>query len=247
MKGAPDSRTERAGRKRKSGDRDRGKKVVSRHFRSASLCLRSDGAISAGRATYPGIVTDRGPEGCNIVTAWALVSAPAADPAPPFGPRHPDPYRESCHRPLRHLPVAGRRSTIALGGAAIIDYPRRKSGTTRPSQRLRLSLTEHFLSYLYNAMPGFASNSYPLSPFYKRSWFSKLGNGHFDFPRAGAVSPAVLFPKDRDATLLRRRRWCGGSGGSAFGAVPTEIKAIRLGADLMHIIWFCAVPRRRAR
>jgi hypothetical protein len=70
-----------------------------------------------------GDFTDRGPEGCNIVTAWALVSAPAADPAPPFGPRHPDPYRESGHRPLRHLPVAGRRSTIALGGAAIVDYP----------------------------------------------------------------------------------------------------------------------------
>jgi hypothetical protein len=63
-----------------------------------------------------------------------------------------------------------------------------------------LSLIEHFLSYLYNVMLGFASNFYPLAPFYKRSWFSKLGNGHFDFPRAGGVSPAVL-PKGQGSDV----------------------------------------------
>jgi hypothetical protein len=165
------------------------------------------------------------------------------------------PIRPASPRPVSRVlsspapASAGRRPALddRLGRRCDHRLSGRKSGRTRPSQRLRLSLTEHFLSYLYNAMPGFASNSYPLSPFYERSWFSKLGNGHFDFPRAGAVSPAVLFPKDREAILLRRRQWCGGSAGSAFGAVPTQIKAIRLGADLMHIIWFCAVPRRRAR
>jgi hypothetical protein len=165
------------------------------------------------------------------------------------------PIRPASPRPVsrvRSSPApasAGRRPALDDRLGRRCDH--RLSETKEPQDAAKptAKIVPHrtFLSYLYNAMPGFASNFYPLSPFYKRSWFSKLGNGHFDFPRAGAVSPAVLFPKDREATLLRRRQWCGGSAGSAFGAVPTQIKAIRLGADLMHIIWFCAVPRRRAR
>ena len=40
--------------------------------------------------TYPGIVTDRGQEGCNIVTVQGLVSARVRSQTPPPGLPHAD-------------------------------------------------------------------------------------------------------------------------------------------------------------
>lgn len=142
------------------------------------------------RGTYRGMVTDRGQDGCNIVTVQVLVPARLRTQPPPFRSASRRPVSRARHRPLRHPSVARLASAIAFAGAAIIDDPDQRAGMTRSSQRLRLSLTEHSLSYLYKAMPGFASNSYPLSPFYKWSWFSKVGNGPFRLPDSWSGAPA---------------------------------------------------------
>jgi nitroimidazol reductase NimA-like FMN-containing flavoprotein (pyridoxamine 5'-phosphate oxidase superfamily) len=69
------------------------------------------------------MVTDRGQEGCNIVTAWVLVSARLRTQLP--HPARVTPTRIAspviARSGIRRSP--GWRSAIAFGGAAIIDDP----------------------------------------------------------------------------------------------------------------------------